>query len=492
MNQPDRVNASSSVSWSRRNFLRSIGVGGAAGVVATTPAQPLAAGSTTAPPPVIRANGRAKNVLMYVSDGMNVGTLSLTDLFLREFNDKADPWMRLYKEYPDLVARGLMDVASADSPVTDSAAISSCWSSGQRVPNGRINMDADDNRLTPLYETLRAKGKATALVTTARVTHATPAGFASVVRNRGQEDDIAPQYRELGVDVILGGGLRHFEAGTRRDDLDIIARYRADDYHIATDRSQMLEGKSARRMLGLFHNDHLPYHLDWLHSGDLQKTVPTLAEMTSTAIDLLADRPEGFVMQIEAARVDHAGHLNDLGAIIHDQIAFGEALEVGLRFALERDDTLVIITTDHGCGGPNLNGVGSGYRDSGPRFRNIVKAKRSFEALADRLARQDGADDDDISAQVESALGLELSSSQRRDAVEIINALKGEDRLSAPRLVSLLSGVQSNTCGVSWNSTSHTGDLVEIAAVGPGSEALRPFIDNRYIRPWILSATGTA
>ena len=492
MRKPAPASVPASAAWSRRGFLRSIGLGGAAGAVAAAPAVAGADQSSSPSKPVVRANGRAKNVLMFVSDGMNIGTLSLTNLFSREFKGTTDPWLRLYQEHPELVARGLMDVSSADSPVTDSAAIASCWSSGHRIPNGRINIDADGNRLTPLYETLGAKGKATALVTTARVTHATPAGFASAVDNRGKENDIAPQYRELGVDVILGGGRPYFQADRRPDELDLMARYRADGYHVATNRQQMLEGKSAERMLGLFHDDHLPYHIDWLHCGELQQTVPTLAEMTSTAIDLLADRPEGFVMQIEAARVDHAGHLNDLGAIIHDQIAFGEALEVGLRFAMERDDTLVIITTDHGCGGPNLNGAGPGYRDSGTRFSQINKASRSFEALAARLARQDGEAGDDAADLVASSLGIDLSSGQRRDLLAGINAIKADGRLSAPRLVTPLADLQSGACAVSWNSTAHTGDLVEIAALGAGSDALRPFIENRYIRPWILSATGAA
>lgn len=475
--------------WNRRDFLRSLGLGGAAAGVVGAPIA-ARAGEPAPPPPATVADGSAKNVLVFVSDGMNIGTLSLTDLFLREFHGKPDPWIRLYKEHPELVSRGLMNMASADSPVTDSAAASTAWSSGRRVNNGSINFDPDGNRLPPLYESVKAAGKATALVTTATVSHATPAGFAATSRSRSSENQIAPQYRENGVDVVLGGGLQFFDPASRTDGIDLVARYRSDGYQVFKDRAELLAAAPAERALGVFFDDHLPYHIDWLHSGTLQEKVPTLAEMTRCAIAMLASRPEGFVMQIEAARVDHAGHINDLGAIIHDQIAFGEALEEGLRFAAGRNDTLVIITTDHGCGGPNLNGVGGGYRDTASHFDRTRAIRRSLTSIGERLARHQGGYDRASAELVETSLGIDLNNRMRGELLALLNGLPESDRGNATRTATQLAGFHNPLCGVGWNSHQHTGDLVEIAAVGPGSRSLPPFIEGTFLRPWILSACG--
>jgi len=329
------------------------------------------------------------------------------------------------------------------------------------------------------------------LVTTARITHATPAGFGSAVLGRGDEDGIAPQYRELGIDVLLGGGLPHFEEEKRKDGLDLLARYRADGYRVVKRREGLMEAGAAERVLGLFADGHLPYELDRLHGGRLQRLVPSLAEMTRVGLEVLDRKPGGFVMQVEGARVDHAGHLNDLGAILHDQVAFGEALQVGLDYALGRDDTLVVVCTDHGCGGPNLNGAGAGYGESGGRFGLIRTARRTFEGIAGLLnERGVGAGEGCIDI-VGSSLGIELEAGERRAVGELLARVRGEGKAFTPELMMpILAPIQSGRSAVSWNGVQHTGDLVEIAAVGPGSGGLPGYLGGDEVRGWLLGAMG--
>src|SRR4029434_4694557 len=109
------------------------------------------------------------------------------------------------------------------------------------------------------------------------------------------------------------------------------------------------------RVLGLFWSDHLPYTIDRNREPAMQSRVPTLAEMTSSALQNLSHSPDGFLLQVEGGRVDHAAHDNDAASMLHDQLAFDDAIGVALEFAKEHGDTLVIITTDHGTGNPGLS-----------------------------------------------------------------------------------------------------------------------------------------
>ena len=144
--------------------------------------------------------------------------------------------------------------------VTDSAAASSAWGSGKRVPNGQINFDANGKRLESIGETLEKKNVRLGLVSTASITHATPAGFAASVIKRGQEDRIATQYLNR-VDVILGGGSKFFDAKTRKDKRDLFGDFAKEKYDVIRSRDGLLKSKS-KKILGTFSSGYIPYSID--------------------------------------------------------------------------------------------------------------------------------------------------------------------------------------------------------------------------------------
>ena len=185
-----------------------------------------------------------------VSDGMSPGVLTLAEAYSKLTRRRGTQWWSLLNDRN--AARGLMDTASANSMVTDSAAASSAWGGGQRVNNGSINVSTDGREITPIAAILRRKGARIGLVSTATITHATPAGFASSVSKRGDEDDIAPQY--LGrVDVLLGGGSGHFSKKDRLDKRDLSEDFAKAGYGIVRTRDALLaarEEKLLRRSPG--------------------------------------------------------------------------------------------------------------------------------------------------------------------------------------------------------------------------------------------------
>jgi alkaline phosphatase len=157
----------------------------------------------------VAANGgEARNVILMVSDGMNHGALSLARQYQGLVVQEESNWMRLYRERP--VVRCLAETFSANSCVTDSAAAASAWGGGRRVNNGVLNMLPEGGEVVPLHAKLQKAGKKTGLVTTATITHATPAGFAANVDSRADEGVIAQQYLDRRVDVLLGGGQKFF------------------------------------------------------------------------------------------------------------------------------------------------------------------------------------------------------------------------------------------------------------------------------------------
>jgi alkaline phosphatase len=406
--------------------------------------------------------GTAKNVIFMVSDGMNHGALSLARQF-RENSGGTTRWTQLYREQP--VVRALVETFSANSCVTDSAAAASAWGGGKRVNNGTLNVLPDKTHVETLHEKLQAKGRKTGFVSTATITHATPAGFAVNVDSRADEAIIAEQYLERRVDLLLGGGKKFFSE-------DLKKRYAAADYAVVESRDSLtkLSSDAAKPLLGVFDESHLPFSIDHQNVPELQAAIPTLAEMTRIALDRLAPAKDGFFLMVEGARIDHAGHANDAAASIHDQLAFDDAIGTVLDFVEKQPDTLVIITTDHGCGGIQMNGVSASanqgiapglYNASNTYFERLRGFNRSIEWMKQNGV--DGLSGPPLAAAIAKYAGIQLTP----DEIKAAQGMKAayEDV------------IQAHT-GIGWTSGSHTGELVEFCAFGPGSREFPALMRN--------------
>jgi alkaline phosphatase len=442
-----------------------------------------------------KPGARPKRIIYMVADGMSPSVLPLAEQFSLRVRGKGLLWQALLNR-PE-ARRGWMDMASLDSLVTDSSSASSSWGSGSRIFNGWVNVLPDGTRLTPIMDLVRDKGYLTALVTTATVTHATPAGFAAGVRRRDDEHLIAEQYLDK-VDVILGGGRRFFSPDSRKDGKDLAAAFRAAGYAHAENREQMqAQAASARRMLGLFSGSHMPYTVDHRHSETALKLVPALAEMAETALGILEKQNKPFLIQIEGARVDHAAHANDAAGLLWDQIAFDEAIETVLRFAEGRPDTLVVITSDHGNSNPGLVGMGLEYSQSNACFERLAGIQASFNAISPRLA---GTAEYSMNPQQQAGVAGGAPSTARiqelaeqyfgfrftpEEAEILRRCASGERKLCVNRqldsAVGILGQVVGNHTGIHWTGTTHTSDYTLVTALGPGADRFSGFIRNTSV-----------
>lgn len=423
--------------------------------------------------------GTPRNVIFMVSDGMNHGALSLANQFHGLTTGGRTNWLKLYRERA--AVRCLAETFSASSVITDSAAAASAWGCGQRVNNGTLNIspDKEGRPLPTLHSKIQKAGRRFGLVSTATITHATPAGFAANVGNRGDEKVIARQYFDRKVDVLLGGGQKFFSQELRQQFVD--AGY---DFTDTRDGLKALPHKKFKPLLGLFSDSYIPFSIDRENVPEIAAKVPTLAEMAQAALDRLNDSPNGFFLMIEGARIDHAGHANDAATSIHEQLAFDEAIGTVLAFIEKNPDTLLIITTDHGCGGIQMNGVSADpnmgflpglYNASTPSFLKLKGFNRSFEWM--KQNKVDGLSGPKLAEALKAYTGLELSERQTKEA---------------QGLKSNLARIFMEHTGVGWTSGNHTGELVEFCVAGPGAHLFPPLVWNYEVHGTILRALEIA
>ncbi len=260
---------------------------------------------------------------------------------------------------------GLTDTRSSDSEITDSAAGATVYATGRRTYNGAIGVGprcaerfaadsaavmADPASCDPLvsvFEVAWDAGLGTGLVATSDLTHATPASFATEVPYRRMQDEIAAQYAERPIDVLLGGGRDRFDPDARADGRDLLgplcelavclesaealAAYRPDD----------------RPLVGLFAGGHMDRATDGRS--------PTLPQMTRAALARLDRNPRGWILLVEASQPDWRGHANEpLREVQAEMVDLDRAIGVGLDFAEENPGTLVLVVADHETGGLSL------------------------------------------------------------------------------------------------------------------------------------------
>lgn len=423
-------------------------------------------------------SGLPKKIIFMVSDGMNHGALSLAQHYLSHFDGKSTAWMNMYRELP--VVRSLVETSSANSLVTDSAAAASAWGGGQRVNNGTINISPEGRMHKPLQAQLREHGIPTGLVSTASITHATPAGFAANVQDRGNEEEIARQYLARGVQVALGGGRRFFSK-------DLKEKYTEAGYEILEYRDDLLGTRATddRPLLGIFASGYMPYAIDRRASKEETRKRPSLKEMADLAVtrldSLTSDR---WFLMVEGARIDHCGHANDAVASIHEQLDFDETIAAMLEYVSKRDDTLLVVTTDHGCGGIQLNGMNARpdqkmapgiYNGTTLCFDHVRPFKQSLEWLRNQGGGLSGPP---LSEFIEQHTGLKLG----KDELKRAQGLKSID----------LGHLFGDHHGIRWTSANHTADLVEFCAYGPGSHLFPAFMRNIDAHPLLLKALSVA
>ena len=322
--------------------------------------------------------GRAKNVIILIADGNGVGTNFATRIWMGQKEGKlGEEHVMAHEMFPNLA---LVKTYNTNAQTPDSAGTGTAMMTGVKTKAGVLGVDETLNRgdcaaveaaaVPNASEIFSEMGKAVGVVSTARLTHATPASAYSHAADRNFEDDsklpegcavpdIAAQLLDAmkagRVDVAFGGGRRHFlprdvkgeegKGGKRTDGRNLIEEAKAAGALYAWNEESLaaIDGAAVAEapILGLFESSHMKYEHD--RTGE-----PSLAEMTAAAITALQAKggENGFFLQVEAGRVDHANHAGNLHRVVTDGAAFVEAVAAAAAMTAP-EDTLIVVTADH-------------------------------------------------------------------------------------------------------------------------------------------------
>ncbi|MDC9725888.1 MAG: alkaline phosphatase [Gammaproteobacteria bacterium] len=329
---------------------------------------------------------QAKNVILLVGDGMSISTITATRIFQGQKMGQMGEENKLTFEQLPYVA--LAKTYNVDQQVPDSAGTMTAMMTGIKTRAGVISVNqhairsnclsSKENGTETLLEQMEDLGYATGIVSTARITHATPAAtyahaperdweadskIPSVEQKQGCED-IASQMVNFnhgdGIEVVLGGGRRNFlpleendpeypqlATGIREDGRNLINewqhKYASGQYVWNAKQFEQINPVTTDKLLGLFEPSHMRYHVDRPLDGAGE---PTLAEMTDKAIQILQKSNTGFFLMVEAGRIDHGHHAANPHLALNDTIALDNTVKRILEM-VNLDDTLLIVTADH-------------------------------------------------------------------------------------------------------------------------------------------------
>lgn len=439
---------------------------------------------------------RAKNVILFVGDGMGVSTITAGRIYAGQVRGRDGESYRLAMD--TLPYAALSRTYSHDYQVPDSAATATAMVAGVKTRSGILGLTSEvavgncasaaGHGTDTLFELAERNGLATGILSTARLTHATPASTYAESASRGWEDDtsfgsaqsegckdIAAQMIDWaagdGFEIAMGGGRRHFltdetfdpeypdATGRRQDERDLVTAWTAkSETHEAIFTGAefaAMDFDSDTRVLGLFEPSHMQYELD--RAGDAGAE-PSLADLTRAAITRLSRNQQGFVLMVEGGRIDHAHHGVNAARALGDTDAFDQAVAAALEMT-SAEDTLIIVTADH-----SHTMTMAGY----PRRNNPILGK--VTAMTGAVVRANDG-------KPYTTLGYANGGSA---------CTRGEDgSLDCSRAD--LSDVDTTANDfrqqalVALGSETHGGEDVAIFASGPGAQLVRGVMDQNEI-----------
>ena len=428
--------------------------------------------------------GGKRNLIFMVSDGMGPASLSLTRSFDQHINGHPFGHTLLI----DQLLIGQSRTRSSNSLVTDSAAGATAFSCGLKSYIGAISILPDGSACPSVMEAAKLAGYHTGVVVTTRVTDATPACFGSHVRVRELEDDIAVQMTGLdgvggmdgvrSLDMVLGGGRCHFLGNTtagscRADHKDVTKLAQDQGWSYIESRSEFDNLRAHNvdlPLLGLFAPTDIPFEIDRRDQAD---KYPSLAEMTEFALktmqDATADSDKGFFILIEGSRIDHAGHINDPAAQVHEVQAYDRAMRAVLDFIESSDvPTLMLATSDHETGGLSIARQNTlAYPPYAWYPTVLANASRSAEAVAaqfqNHLLHHHRGDDAELAGWLREAVEDGLGFVPTKEEVAVVI----EKPVYALWFLAEMISIRAN---IGWSTHGHSAVDVNIySSVGHGS-----------------------
>ena len=424
--------------------------------------------------------GFAKNVIVLIPDGMSQDGVTLTRWL---YNDGAP--LNL-----DAITSGLVRTHNSDTPIADSAPTGTAMATGHKTQDKLIAVkgkaatlygsNADDVKeaLSPLatvLELAKTQGKATGLVVTSEIMHATPADFSAHAVSRKNYNDISEQQVFQNMNVVLGGGYKFFTPAEREDKQDLIGEIKNQGYQLVTNKNQ-LSAITDGKVFGLFAPADLPYELD------RKQDEPALAEMTSKAIQLLAKDKDGFFLMVEGSKVDWAAHNNAPAALTGDIKAFDDAVGMALNYAKTNKDTLVIVASDHGNGGISMGSEATNGNYSTLPISAFTDTLKKVKMTEETLAKAITNNEDQTSNLIKTNFGFVPTEAE----INSVMTAGSEDAK-----MKVLRTILNKRSDLGWTTGGHTGEDIALYVYADNyKNQLTGTVQNSDIGKYIAKAIG--
>ncbi|GGW95223.1 alkaline phosphatase [Alteromonas halophila] len=451
--------------------------------------------------------GQAKNVILFVGDGMGISTVTAARIMEGQLNGMDGEEHQLsFDRFP---FSGLSKTYNVDAQTPDSAGTMTAMMSGVKTDVGVIGVDEDiergncatvsGNELVTALEIAEIAGKSTGIISTARITHATPAATYAKSADRNWEDisdmpeaaingdctDIADQLVHFeanlearydgidvdGIEVVMGGGRRHFlpndAAFNSPDAVSAVEGDRSDGRDLTAEWQQLyqngvylfdqagfdgLDTETTERVFALFNESHMQYEAD--RENDVAGE-PSVADMTRAAINLLDNNDKGFFLMVESGRIDHAHHAGNAYGALVDTMAFADAVQIADDLTAD-EDTLIMVTADHG----HVFTIAGYPKRGNPILGKVVNVGASEPAMAadgmpyTTLGYTNGLGYRDLGSETNSDAGYGFDiDAGRKDITDVDTTTPGYHQEAL----------------IPMSSETHSGEDVGIYAKGPGA-----------------------
>jgi alkaline phosphatase len=444
-----------------------------------------------------------KYVFLFIGDGMGLSQVHAAEILGGALSGEEIGIQKLsFSEFP---GTGLMTTFSSNSYITDSAASGTAMASGKKTLNGRINIDkANQIEFKTIAEMAKEKGMKVGIISSVPLNHATPASFYSRVTSRSHYYEIAKQMVESGFDFFGGGGIK-YPKGRRGLQTNVLELAKQEGYKVIQSKDEFLSlGNENIGIKVIALNEKItpdiamPYRID-VNGDDL-----SLADYVNKSIELL-DNDKGFFMMVEGGKIDWAAHDNDAATLIKEVKDFDKSVQRAFQFYQQHpQETLIVVTADHECGGMALGSVFSGYSQS----LEILNAQTtSLEKFSDvhikpyKATRDESEWDlNDFMPLIDENFGLKkLSEEEEKKLQEKANLGDKEAIRELGGVLSVreykelqrafldpntalfgytLVKVLNQKAGISWTSDAHTAVPVPVFSTGKGYERFVGTYDN--------------
>lgn len=453
---------------------------------------------------------RARNIILMIADGMGPGEFALALDYSLLIKGRELEMERAIKEgHLGLVlTRPLLNL------VSDSAASATAMSTGKRTVIRRIAKSKEGKDQKTIIEIAKEMGKSTGLVTTTRISDATPAAFGSHTLSRENRFEILNQFLEKEIDVLMGGGIQDWipkktrvgdfskislKAGAqkfskREDNKNLIREAEKKGYLFISNEDELIKAPEDVKLLGLFSSSHFLMALDREKSD--HTGIPNLALMTEKAIKGLDKNKKGFFLMIEGGRIDHASHSNDAASVVAEILDFDEAVGAAFKFCKEKKDSLLLVTSDHATGGMGLSYIvrNKGGYDFGSleNLKAISRQDASFEKIWEEFGQKPTTDD--IKRVIYKHTKIKISESEaefirnpRPLSPFHVTAYKNKKKVYTAHAI---GRILSKRYQVSWSTGGHTNIPVMLIGYGINSRKAAGLNENRYIFDIMKEAFG--